>query len=157
MSNYLVVDASVWVARLIAQDAFHELSLLWLVAQRDKGVQFVAPTLLLVEVAAAISRRTGDSGLASKAAEAIENLPDLRLVEMDQSVVKTAVHAGADLGVRGADAIYIAIAQQLSLPLVTLDKDQRHRASRVIETWEITESGTHTQPSTTHSRNPRSG
>jgi predicted nucleic acid-binding protein len=139
MSNYLVVDASVWVARLIAQDAFYDLSRRWLDVQRAEGVQFVSPTLLLVEVAAAISRRTGDSELAQKATEALENLPDLRLVEMDQSVVQTAVCAGADLGVRGADALYIAIAQQLTLPLATLDTDQSERASRVVETWVISE------------------
>ena len=139
MSNYIVVDASLWVARLIAQDAFHDLSRRWLDAQRSQGVQFVAPTLLLVEVAAAISRRTGDSGQAQLAAEALENLPDLRLVEMDQSVVQTAVRAGADLGVRGADALYIAIAQELTLPLATLDADQSERGSRVVEIWKVTE------------------
>ena len=139
MSKYIVVDASLWVARLIAQDAFHDLSRQWLDAQRDQGVQFVAPTLLLVEVAAAISRRTGDSELAKKATEALENLPDLRLVEMDQSVVQTAVRAGADLGVRGADALYIAIAQQLTLPMATLDTDQSERGSQVVEIWKVTE------------------
>ena len=139
MSNYFVVDASVWVARLIDQDVFHDFSRKWLDTQRAQGVQFVAPTLLLVEVAAAISRRTGNSKLAQKAVEALENLPDLRLVEMDHSVVQTAVRVGSDLGVRGADAIYIAIAQQLSLPLVTLDQDQSVRAARVVETLVIDE------------------
>ncbi len=137
MSKYLVVDASVWVARLIAQDAFHDLSRRWLNVQREHGVQFVAPTLLLVEVAAAISRRTGDRELAKQAVEALEALADLRLVEMDQSVVQSAVNAGADLGVRGADAFYIAIAQQLFLPLATLDKDQLERASDMVETKTI--------------------
>ena len=137
MSKYLVVDASVWVARLIAQDAFHDLTRRWLDAQREHGVQFVAPTLLLVEVAAAISRRTGDRELAKQAVEALQALPDLRLVEMDQNVVQSAVNAGADLGVRGADAMYIAVAQQLSLPLATLDKDQFERAKGLVETIEV--------------------
>jgi predicted nucleic acid-binding protein len=139
MSNYLVVDASVWVARLIDHDAFHDLSRQWLDAQRDQGVQFVAPTLLLVEIAAAISRCTGDSKLAQRAVEALENLSDLRLVEMDHKVVQTAIRAGSDLGVRSADAFYIAIAQQLSLPLATLDQDQSKRAARVVEIREISE------------------
>ena len=137
MSNYVVVDASVWVARLIAQDVFHHLSRQWLDEQRTRGVQFVAPTLLLVEVAAAISRRTGDSGLAQRAVKALESLPDLRLVEMDRNVVQTAVQTGVNLGVRGADALYIAIAQQLTLPLATLDDDQRKRGSQVVETWKV--------------------
>ena len=76
---------------------------------------------------------------AKKATEALENLPDLRLVEMDQSVVQTAVRAGADLGVRGADALYIAISQQLTLPLATLDTDQSERGSQVVEIWTVTD------------------
>lgn len=139
MSQYIVVDASLWVARLIAQDVFHAVSRQWLDARRSDGAQFIAPTFLLVEVAAAISRRTGDSKLAQQSAEALENLPDLRLVEMDQSVIQTAVKAGAELGVRGADALYIAIAQKLSLPLATLDNDQQERASSVVETLIILE------------------
>ncbi len=34
MSNYLVVDASLWVARLVAGDVFHALSRAWLEKQR---------------------------------------------------------------------------------------------------------------------------
>jgi predicted nucleic acid-binding protein len=58
---------------------------------------------------------------------------------MDHMVVQTAVRVGSDLGVRGADAIYIAIAQQLSLPLVTLDQDQSVRAAQVVETLVLDE------------------
>ena len=137
MSQYVVVDASVWVSRLIEEDVFHNLCRQWLHGQQSRGNQFVAPALLLVEVAAAISRRTGDTDLARRAADALKRLPDLRLVEMGNDVVQTAVVAGAELGVRGADAFYIAIAQQLGLPLATLDSDQRHRAGRVVETWEV--------------------
>ena len=137
MSQYVVVDASVWVSRLIEEDVFHDLCRQWLKGQQSKGTQFVAPALLLVEVAAAISRRTEDTGLARRAADALKTLPDLRLVEMSNDVVQSAVNVGAELGVRGADAFYIAVAQQLGLPLATLDSDQRQRAAHVIETWEI--------------------
>jgi len=137
MSEYVVVDASLWVSRLVAEDVFHNLSRQWLNEQRKRGVQFVAPTLLLVEVAAAISRRTGDTHLAQRAADALKMLPDLRLVEMGNDVVQAAVFVGANLGVRGADAFYIALAKQLQLPLATLDHDQRQRASQIVETWHI--------------------
>ncbi len=143
MSDYVVVDASVWVARLIDQDTFYSISRQWLDEQRANVVRFLAPTLLLVEVAAAISRRTGDSHLAQRSVGALENLPDLRLVDMDRNVVQIAAHVGADLGVRGADAFYIAIAQQLNLPLATLDIDQRERANKVISILEIKEGTAH--------------
>ena len=134
MTDYVVVDASIWVARLIKQDALHTLSRTWLEDQRAAGTRFLAPALLLVEVAAAISRRTGEPELARRAVDALRNLPDLRLVEMDQAVVATATSIATDLGVRGADAFYIAIAQRLNLPLATLDVDQRRRAAGVVTT-----------------------
>jgi predicted nucleic acid-binding protein len=137
MIRYVVVDASVWVSRLVEEDVFHDLCRQWLNGQRSRGNQFLAPALLLVEVAAAISRRTGDTDLARRAVHAIKMLPDLRLVEMSNDVVETAVVMGAELGVRAAGAFYIAVAQQLGLPLATLDSDQRQRAMRVIEAWAI--------------------
>jgi len=134
VTDYVVVDASIWVARLIKQDALHTLSRTWLEDQRVAGMRFLAPALLLVEVAAAISRRTGEPELARRAVGALRNLPDLRLVEIDQAVVATATSIATDLGVRGADAFYIAIAQRLNLPLATLDVDQRRRAAGVVTT-----------------------
>jgi predicted nucleic acid-binding protein len=139
MSDYIVVDASIWVARLVEGDAFHAASRTWLEAQRAKGMRFLAPTLLLVEVAAAITRRIGDSELAQRAVTALKNLPDLRLVDMDRTVVRAAIEAAANLGVRGADAFYIAVAGGLNIPLATLDADQRQRASSVVETWNVAE------------------
>ena len=92
---------------------------------------------MLVEIAAAISRRTGDKQLAQRAVGALEDLPDLQLVDMDPRVVQTAIEVGANFGVRAADAFYIAIAQQLNLPLATLDIDQRERASNTVSILEI--------------------
>ncbi len=132
MSDYVVVDASVWVARLVEGDVFHALSRAWLEEQRATGYRFLAPALLLVEVAAAISRPTGNPQLARQAVTALKNLSDLRLVDMDAALVQTAAQVAADLGVRGADAFYIAVAYRLNLSLATLDVDQRRRASRLI-------------------------
>ncbi len=137
MKDYVVVDASLWVARLVGEDAFHALSRAWLEAQRAAGTRFLAPALLLVEVAAAISRRTGEPELARRAVDALHNLPDLRLIAMGQTVVTTATQITIDVGVRGADAFYVAIAQRLGLPLATLDVDQRERASCVVNVLDL--------------------
>ena len=132
MNEYIVVDASILVARLVAGDVFHQTARNWLEAQRARGTRFLAPALLVVEVAAAISRHTASPDLARRAVTSLKNLPDLRLVEMDRAVVQIATEAAAAWGVRGADAFYIAIAHKLNLPLATLDTDQRARASRIL-------------------------
>ncbi len=128
----VVVDASLWVARLVPQDVFYESVKTWMAAQRADGVQFVAPGLLLAEVAGAVSRRTGDSKLAQQAVKTLSNLPDLRLVEMERSLAVKAADLAARLGLRGADAFYVAVADGLKLPLITFDDDQRTRAANCV-------------------------
>ena len=80
--SYVVVDASIWVSRLIPQDEHHELCQKWLAQQRTDGVTLVSPSLPLPEVAGAISRRTGDPALAERAVHNLQPLPGLRLVEL---------------------------------------------------------------------------
>jgi predicted nucleic acid-binding protein len=140
---FVVLDASVWVARLVSQDEFHEQVKTWMEEKRADGLQFISPTLLLAEVGGAIARRTGDPVLGKKALTQLENLPGLRLVEMDHDLVHAAALLAAKLGLRGTDSLYVATAQQLGLPLVTFDVDQRERVQGQITIQSIPE-GTET-------------
>ena len=125
---FVVLDASIWVSRLVSQDEFHVAVKIWMEEQREAGVQFVSPALLLAEVGGAISRRTNDPALGKRAIVRLESLPGLRLVEMDKELVHEAAMLAAKLGLRGADSLYVAVAHKLNLPLVTFDIDQRERA-----------------------------
>jgi len=130
--GFIVVDASVWVSRLVPKDVFHQIVKAWMEKQRSEGVIFLSPALLLPEVAEAISRYTGEKRLARNSIDSLMRLPGLRLVEMDQSMVQEAARLAADLGVRGADSFYVAVAARLNLPLATLDEDQKTRAGSLI-------------------------
>ena len=134
---FIVLDASVWVSRLVSKDEFHGSVKSWMEEQREAGVQFISPALLLAEVGGAISRRTGEPRLGKKAITQLENLPGLRLVEMDNELVRQAAKLAAELGLRGADSMYVAVARQLDLPLVTFDVDQRERAGERIAVHSI--------------------
>ncbi|MEW5871796.1 MAG: PIN domain-containing protein [Chloroflexota bacterium] len=135
--SYVVTDASLWVARLAPQDAFHGQVRAWLEARRAEEAQLLAPALLLAEVGGAIARRTGEGDLARQAASLLENLPGLRLVAMDEALLSEAARLAADLGLRGADATYVAVASQLGLPLASLDADQRQRAGVQVRLVEL--------------------
>ena len=130
--GFIVVDASVWVSRLVSKDAFHRTVKDWMEQQRSEGAIFLSPAMLLPEVAGAISRRTGEARLARNAIDGLKRLPGLRLVEMDQPIVQEAARLAADLGLRGADSFYVAVAARLNLPLATLDVDQKTRAASSI-------------------------
>jgi predicted nucleic acid-binding protein len=133
---FIVVDASVWVARLVSQDVFYEPVKEWMSVRLQEDDQFLAPSLLLAEIGGAISRRTTPS-LGRKAIERVQKLPGLQLIEMENSLLLEAAHLAVELGLRGADSTYVAVAARLDLPLVTLDLDQRERAAKRIKVVEI--------------------
>lgn len=134
---FLVLDASVWVARLVPEDAFYQSVKDWMIAKREKAFKFIAPSLLLTEIGGAISRRTGQAALALQALEQLQRLPALQLVNMDFALVQESAILAAELGLRGADSFYVALAARLALPLVTLDADQREKASKRVTIVEI--------------------
>jgi predicted nucleic acid-binding protein len=111
-----VVDATVWVSRLVPQDVFHTASRRWLTAHAAAGGRLVAPVLLLAEVAGAVSRRTSEPRLARRAVEALVWVPALRLLPIDADFGRAAADLAADLGLRSADAPYVALARALHLP-----------------------------------------
>jgi predicted nucleic acid-binding protein len=127
-----VVDASVWVAWLVRQDVHHQASRDWLRQHVASGTQLAAPTIVLAELSAAIARRTGDRVLALRAVRGVLRVPGLRLLPVDRQLALLAAQSAADLGLRGADAVYVATAHHLGVPLVTLDREQQQRAARLV-------------------------
>jgi predicted nucleic acid-binding protein len=127
-----VVDASVWVSRLVPQDEHHAQSRSWLEQQTADRQLLVAPVLLLVEVAGAVARRTGRPDLGQLAIQAILRVPGLHLVTLDRRLGLEAARLAANLRLRGADASYVAVAHGLNLPLVTWDEEQRLRGAAMI-------------------------
>src|SRR5262245_21417823 len=117
----MVVDASVWVSWLIPADAHDVAGRRWLDEQVGHNVALVIPTLALVEVAGAVARRTGVVDLGLQAAEELRLVPHLRVVSLDLEFGGFAAQIAAGLRLRGADAVYVATARSLDLPLVTWD------------------------------------
>ena len=131
----VVVDASIWVSRLVDGDLHHARCQAWFQTQTSDGGLLVSPVLMLAEVAGAISRRTGQRTLAHRAVGMLQELPSLRLVSVDAPLAGLAAQLAADHALRGADAVYAATAAQLGLPLVTLDGEQLHRAQFIVSTF----------------------
>ena len=133
---FIVVDASIWVARLVSEDVFYGPVKEWMYARLEEDDQFLAPSLLLAEIGGAISCRT-TSSLGLKAIEQVQSLPGLQLIEMEHVLIRDAARLAAELGLRGADSIYVAVAARLDLPLITLDIDQKARAAKRVKVLEI--------------------
>ena len=133
---FIVVDASIWVARLVSEDVSYEPVKEWMHARLEEDDQFLAPSLLLAEIGGAISRRATPS-LGLKAIEQVQSLPGLQLIEMEHALIRGAAQLAAELGLRGADSTYVAVAARLDLPFITLDVDQKERAAKRVKVLEI--------------------
>ena len=44
--TFIVLDASLWVSRLVLQDEFHAAVKSWMKKQREAGVQFIHPRFI---------------------------------------------------------------------------------------------------------------
>lgn len=128
----MVIDASVWIGALHVQDAHHAASTRWLNQHLTGATQLVTPTLALAEVAGAIRRRTGSVASGNRVIADIAALPGLDLVPLDIALASEAAALAADRALRGADAVYVAVARRLGLPLVTWDEEIHTRCAGVI-------------------------
>ncbi|MBV9614090.1 MAG: type II toxin-antitoxin system VapC family toxin [Ktedonobacteraceae bacterium] len=135
MEKAVVVDASVWVSRLIPSDVNYEASYLWMEQYKTTKRLMVSPAILLIEVSSAISRQTGNSEIAKDAIIKLNALSTMRIVPLDNDLILLSMNIAADLQLRAADATYVAVAQQLNIPLVSWDKEQLRKASSILAAY----------------------
>lgn len=126
----VVVDANVFTSLLVPVDVHHEQCVAWLRAQLSAGEPLVAPALLLPEVVGAISRRASEAA-GREALAALRRIRTLRLVPLDGKLAAVAADLAVAYALRGADAVYAAVADTLHVSVVTLDNDFQRIAGRV--------------------------
>jgi predicted nucleic acid-binding protein len=128
------VDASVWVNSFDQREAGHDMSRRVLELLRDQVVPVVLPYLVLAEVAGAVSRTRNNPAQALGLATAIAQLANVTLISLDAGIAQQAAHLAAQYGLRGADAVYAAVALQANCTLITLDNEHLARLSGIVST-----------------------
>jgi predicted nucleic acid-binding protein len=131
----VVVDASVWVSRLLAEDVNHRVSHRWLEQLFFREEWVAAPIILLAEVAGALTRRTGQVDIGRYAIHHLLQIPTLRLVPLTQELGLMAAQTAATLQIGGADATYVAVAHHMNASLVTWDKNVVSKAGKVMKVY----------------------
>ena len=128
------VDASVHVSALSPTEADSASSRAFLALVQREQIPLFCPTLLLVEVAAAVARALGDAGRAAALGTALRGWSSQVLVPLDEALAGRAADLAATAQLRGADAVYAAVAQQYGTTLVTLDRQQLERLQSLVRT-----------------------
>ena len=129
---YLTLDSSVIVAALRENEEKHAVCKKLLEDVKNGKYIGIEPFSVLIEVVAAIRRRTGNKVLAEQIAIDLQNIDTIHFMELIKSRALAAMEIAGEIGVRGMDAIVIQIAKEYDATLVTLDKEMANKAKRTV-------------------------
>jgi predicted nucleic acid-binding protein len=131
-THRFTVDASVFVNAFNPHEPGQAASLAFLTAVQQQSDPVIVPTLLLVEVASAVARATGDTEGAHAYAQSIAALPQVSVIPLTTALARQGAQLAATHRLRGADAVYVAVARRYGTVLVTRDREQRTRGAAVV-------------------------
>ena len=130
----LTIDASVYIAtRYPSEPGYQECAEFFrLVLLTEDAIQ--VPTLLLVEVASAAARKTRNPSDGLQLSSEIRTMGSHEWHPLDEAGALAAIELGTRLFLRGADAVYSAVAALTDSTLISLDRELLSRASGAVKT-----------------------
>ena len=132
MNSPVTIDASVFVSAFTPSEEADQASKAFMREVRESNAPIIVPTLLIPEIAAAISRGQGKSDLGYAFAMEVSQFPNVTLVNLDESLAEIATGIAAHYRLRGSNAVYAAVAVRFATELVTLDTEQLDRVKKVV-------------------------
>jgi predicted nucleic acid-binding protein len=137
----LTVDANIWVSALDVHDPVAATCRACLLKAVERSARLYSPLLLPVEVAATIARKTRDARQGRSAAAWVRGSAGHVWQPLSEACAETAEHFASTLFLRGADAIYVAVAHLSDAVLLTYDTEVIERASKAVrvmtpEAWQ---------------------
>jgi predicted nucleic acid-binding protein len=130
----IVVDTSVLIGSLLATDAHYEESSAWGRFWFIRSYDAHFPMLILPELAGVLTRGGTPPQRVANAVAAIVERPTLHLHDQDLTNSLLAARVATATGLKGADAVFVALAAWLDLPLVSWDRQQRERGEAFCRT-----------------------
>lgn len=118
-----VVDASVGIKLFVAEPLSNEAHALFAHLADDPPAQLLVPDLFYIECTNILWKYTRQLGLPPEDARLfVERLGQLAITTYSTaSLMADALDIAMEHGLTAYDAAYVALARQLSLPLVTAD------------------------------------
>ncbi|TYT23347.1 type II toxin-antitoxin system VapC family toxin [Dictyoglomus thermophilum] len=137
--KFLTLDSSIIIAALREQEEKHNICLE--VLEKIKNGEYIAiePYTVLIEVTAAIRRRTGSKKLAEKVRFYLRDIDSIHFLELESYRAEEASRVAEELSVRGMDAVVIQIAKEFNSVLLTLDNEMAEKAKGFVYVGRIEE------------------
>lgn len=132
----LVVDSNIFVSSLDPKDIFHAECYPLFAKILSLEIEALCPSLVLVETACVLRRRTNSEEIAGKIYKNLALLPSINWLDINLEVAERACMVGMKTGLRGGDAIVLQVAEQYGIPLLTKDKEMKDKAPKGILVFE---------------------
>jgi predicted nucleic acid-binding protein len=126
------LDANIFVRDATPLDPDHEVCHALVTQLYQTNTKVIVPTLVLAELTGAISRSFRDPIRARLASQLLSELHHIVFVPINTALAQEAADIAADRAIRGADAVYVAVARRYGCALVSLDREQRERAALLV-------------------------
>ena len=128
----LTIDANVWIGALDVRDPLSATCRACLLKAAEKSATLYSPLLLPIEVAATIGRKTRDARHGRSASRWVRGFRGHLWQPLSEEVAEIAERFAATLFLRGADAVYVAVAHLSDAILLTYDAEVIERTSGTI-------------------------
>jgi predicted nucleic acid-binding protein len=128
----LTIDSSVIIASLLKKEPRHKQALeIWNAILSGRNVA-IMPYSVLVEVVAAIKRRTGSESLAMEVKKELLNIEAISFVILDDKSAVEAADLAAKTGVRGMDALLIQVVKEFGTELISFDEEMMSKVVSLL-------------------------
>jgi predicted nucleic acid-binding protein len=128
----LTIDANVWLSAADPREGHQEASAQFLAVVLGSTETLDSPLLLQVELVGALARKSGGSEDGLQLLKEVTSIPSQRWHPLDVELTSAACALAGELRLRGAEAVYVAVAAQAGSTFITLDREVQARAGRVI-------------------------
>lgn len=133
----LVIDSSVFVAAFREEEPHSREAFRILEQLEDETISAVIPVSVILEVVAAIRRRTGDDDLARSVSEKLLSFATISWIDINTFRMARLLELASTSGLRGMDLLIVGIAREFGLPMITLDQEMSEIARPYVEVLEI--------------------
>ena len=135
----LVIDSSVFVAAFRKEEP-HSREAFRLVSQIEKGTHTaILPVTVILEVVAAVRRRTANNELAKSVGEKLLTFPKISLIDITAFRMAHYLDMASKSGLAGMDIIVVGVAREFDVPLFTFDREIMNRGRTFAKIRDIRE------------------
>ena len=137
MVEHVTIDSSVIISSLKEDEEKHDICRK--IMEKVKNAEFIVfvPYIVLVEVAAAIKRRTGSKELAKRIRKGLETMDTIYFLDLTKYRARDAAEIAEQTGTRGMDAIVVQAAKENDTTLITLDMEMAKRVRSIVRVVEV--------------------